>query len=49
MCGEGCLGGGLEVVCRVFLYSSYTHPIFVLYKTFETDRNNGAWRREVLR
>ncbi len=36
MCGEGCLGGGLEVVGRVFLYSSYTHPIFILYKSFES-------------
>ncbi len=34
MCREGYLGEELEVVCRGFLYSSYTHPIFILYRSY---------------
>ncbi len=34
MQGEGLSGGGLQVVCRFILYSSYIRPIFILYKTF---------------
>ncbi len=45
MGGEGCFLWGLEVVGRVFLYSSYTHPIFILYKSFGIGSIYLAWRR----
>ncbi len=43
MGGGGCLGGGLQVVYRFFLYSSCIHLIFVLYLSFGMGRIDGAW------
>ncbi len=34
MQGEGLSGGGLQVVCRFILYSSYIRPIFILYSSY---------------
>ena len=34
MGGEGCLGGGLQVISILFLYSSYIRLIFILYSSY---------------